>query len=387
MAKATATCTCCECGKSFTASRILATRAQANNWEAWAVSNIIECDECRAKAREEEKAVANANAKAAAKEFELPELQGSEKQVSWANTIRIAYFKSYSKIIAKYAELVASKRQQCEEEFKLFSEVGDHLFSTKTAASFWIENRDLTIRTIRLVVHEHEKEFTKYEEKTEVQEVVADYAVKPEGSIADAVAEVKFSNSVLTVSFPSKNDALIKVCKEIGMKWNSKELVWERKLSEMTGTTDRIIEIGHKLLKAGIPVAIADESIREKAVSGEYEDECLLWVMNGPDDKLRISWNDGDWYEKSKRISGAKWSSEKRNMMVPVSSFKEIRDFAECNNFKVTTLAKEKMDEYEEKLNKAKQVSVSEHLEQNKPSKLQEILNSSDDIPSDLLDD
>ena len=49
-------------------------------------------------------------------------------------------------------------------------------------------------------------------------------------------------------------------------------------------------------------------------------------------------------------------------------------------------MAKEKMDEYEEKLNKAKQVSVSEHLEQDKPSKLQEILNSSD-IPSDLLDD
>lgn len=31
MAKATATCTCCECGKSFTASRILATRAQSED--------------------------------------------------------------------------------------------------------------------------------------------------------------------------------------------------------------------------------------------------------------------------------------------------------------------------------------------------------------------
>ena len=384
MAKATVTCTCCECGKSFTASKILASRDQAKNWEEWAKSNIIQCDDCREKEREEEKAAANAKAAEAAKEFELPELSGSPRQIEWANTIRVAYFKSYSKIVAKYSELLSSERQQCEVEFKSFSEVGEHLFSTKASASFWIENRDLTIR---LVVHEHEKEFVKYKEKAEVQEVVADYAVKPEITTADAIAEVKYSNNMLSVSFPSKDNTLIKVCKDAFMKWNSNSLVWERKLSEMTGTTDRIIEIGHRLLKAGIPVAIADEEIRKKAVAGEYKEECLLWVMNGPDDKLRVSWGDGDWYEKSKRITGAKWSSEKRNMMVPVSSFKEIRDFAECNNFKVTTLAKEKMDEYEVEIERIKKVDVSEHVEVEKPDKLKEILKSSDDIPSDLLDD
>ena len=383
MAKATVTCTCCECGKSFTASKILASRDQANNWEEWAKSNIIQCDDCREKEREEEKAAANAKAAEAAKEFELPELSGSPRQIEWANTIRVAYFKSYSKIVAKYSELLSSERQQCEVEFKSFLEVAEHLFATKTSGSFWIENRDLTIR---LVVHEHEKEFVKYKGKAEVQEVVADYAVKPEITTADAIAEVKYSNNMLSVSFPSKDNTLIKVCKSAKMNWNSKGLVWERKLSEMSGTTDRIIEIGYKLLKAGIPVAIADEEIRKKAVAGEYKEECLLWVMNGPDDKLRVSWSDGDWYEKSKRITGAKWSSEKRNMMVPVSSFEEIRDFSECNNFGITTLAKEKMDEYEEKLSKAKQVTVSEHVEQEKADKLKEILNSSD-IPSDLLDD
>ena len=145
-------------------------------------------------------------------------------------------------------------------------------------------------------------------------------------------------------------------------------------------TVDRMITKA----QAGID---AYENVRNKAVKGEYADECLLWVMNGPDDKLRISWGDGDWYEKSKRITGAKWSSEKRNMMVPVSSFKEIRDFAECNNFKVTTLAKEKMDEYEVGTERIKKVDVSEHVEVEKPDKLKEILKSSDDIPSDLLDD
>ena len=69
MAKATATCTCCECGKSFTASKILASRDQANNWEEWAVSNIIECDECKEKARQAEREEANVKAAESAKEF------------------------------------------------------------------------------------------------------------------------------------------------------------------------------------------------------------------------------------------------------------------------------------------------------------------------------
>ena len=384
MAKATVTCTCCECGKSFAASKILASRDQANNWEEWAKSNIIECDECKEKARQAEREEANKKAAESAKEFELPELTGSEKQVAWANTIRVGYYTEYSKVVDGYTKLTKEQQAKCNEEFEQFNKIVDYVFSNKNSASFWIEHRGVNIRAI---VRELESEALKSEEKSEVQEVIADYAVKPENTITDAVAEVKYSNSMLTVSFPSKNNALIKVCKDACMKWNSNSLLWERKLSEITGTIDRVVEIGHKLLKAGIPIAIADENVRNKAVAGEYKDECLLWVMNGPDDKLRVSWSDGDWYEKSKRISGAKWSSEKRNMMVPVSSFEEIRDFAECNNFKVTTLAKEKMDDYEAEFNKTKQVTVSEHVEVEKPDKLKEILKSSDDIPSDLLDE
>lgn len=383
MAKGRVECTCCECGKSFTASKILASRDQANNWEAWAKSNIIQCDDCHTKEREAQKAAENAKAAEAAQEFELPELTGTEKQIAWANTIRVRFFEEYCKVQERMKKFTAEQMEKCKSEIEKLDRVAEYLFSSKTTASFWIDQRDTTLPTL---IKNFDSEAIKAEEKVDLQPVIADYAVKPENVVTDAIAEVKYISDMMTVSFPSKNNALIKVCKDAHMKWNSNSLLWERKLSEITGTIDRVVEIGHKLLKVGIPVAIADESIREKAVSGEYKDECLLWVMNGPDDKLRISWNNGDWYEKSKRITGAKWSSEKRNMMVPVSSFKEIRDFSECNNFGITTLAKEKMDEYEEKLSKAKQVTVSEHVEQEKADKLKEILNSSD-IPSDLLDD
>ena len=384
MAKGTAACTCCECGKSFTASKILASRDQANSWEEWAKSNIIECDECKEKARQAEREEANKKAAESAKEFELPELTGSEKQVAWANTIRVGYYTEYSKVVDGYTKLTKEQQAKCNEEFEQFNKIVDYVFSNKNSASFWIEHRGVNIRAI---VRELESEALKSEEKEEVQEVVSEYPVKPANPATEAIAEVKCADGTLTVSFPAKNEALISVCKSANMKWNSKSLVWERKLSETTGMVDRAIEIGHKLLKAGIPVAIADEATREKAIAGEYEEECLLWIVGGPDDKLAITWKTGDWYKAAYRLAGAKWNSEKQGMLIPVSSFKEIVDFAECNNFKISTLAKGKIDAYEEKINRVKQVIISEHVETEKLDKLKEILNSSGEIPEDLLDD
>ena len=133
MAKATVTCTCCECGKSFTASKILASRDQANNWEEWAKSNIIQCDECRAKSREEEKAAANAKAAEAAKEFALPELTGSDKQVAWATELR-------NKFIVAATEAAQSKIGNDPIESKDMADFAGYIVLKRTSASDWIDS-------------------------------------------------------------------------------------------------------------------------------------------------------------------------------------------------------------------------------------------------------
>lgn len=134
MAKATVTCTCCECGKSFAASKILASRDQANNWEEWAKSNIIECDECKEKARQAEREEANKKAAESAKEFELPELTGSEKQVAWANTIRVGYYTEYSKVVDGYTKLTKEQQAKCNEEFEQLFYSNDWSFATRSQA-------------------------------------------------------------------------------------------------------------------------------------------------------------------------------------------------------------------------------------------------------------
>ncbi len=83
MAKARVTCTCKICGATFTRETIKRNRAEADNWEAWAAENIDTCPGCFRAQQQKEKEL-----EAAARSSQLPQLQGSEKQVAWANTIR-----------------------------------------------------------------------------------------------------------------------------------------------------------------------------------------------------------------------------------------------------------------------------------------------------------
>lgn len=46
MARATANCTCAECGATFTKSKNCYNRTEANNWEKWAISNYTQCPTC-----------------------------------------------------------------------------------------------------------------------------------------------------------------------------------------------------------------------------------------------------------------------------------------------------------------------------------------------------
>lgn len=51
MAKATANCTCAECGATFQKTATKQNRSQANAWESWAESNYTQCPQCWGKAQ------------------------------------------------------------------------------------------------------------------------------------------------------------------------------------------------------------------------------------------------------------------------------------------------------------------------------------------------
>ena len=120
MAKASVTVTCNECGREFKVEKQCYNRREADSYEAW-VSNQSEhhCPECYGKMmtakRQAEREAENAAAAEASVDF--PALEGTEKQVTWAVTIRA---KALANCKARFRVAIARQRN---------------------AAKWWIENR------------------------------------------------------------------------------------------------------------------------------------------------------------------------------------------------------------------------------------------------------
>ena len=114
MALAKVLCTCKICGNEFEIRKAKRNRAEADDFKAWAIENITECRECRAR-RAHEEAMQEAEG--------LPQLTGSEKQISWAVDIR-----------ARVIRIIKS-------QYPLQLPDLDAVLKAKTKASWWIDER------------------------------------------------------------------------------------------------------------------------------------------------------------------------------------------------------------------------------------------------------
>ena len=96
------------------------------------------CPDCYKAARE-------AELKDRAKENNLPELEGSEKQIKWANRLRDEFFSllenHYSGIRAKCPEEQLAALDDVNQKYHNY-------FAGKTSAKWWIESRDKSLKTI-----------------------------------------------------------------------------------------------------------------------------------------------------------------------------------------------------------------------------------------------
>lgn len=142
MAMAIVDLVCKECGNHFQHRKECYKRSDADSYEEWAKQNITLCPEClRAAARQKQED----QAAKLEQENELPALEGSEKQVAWAVSIRAKAFAAslcadYSReeISAAMEELktdtdaTAKERHEIETAWRIL---------TETSAKWFIDNR------------------------------------------------------------------------------------------------------------------------------------------------------------------------------------------------------------------------------------------------------
>lgn len=346
------------------------------------------CPECWEKHLDEEREKANKEAAEKAKEMELPQLTGSEKQVAWAITLRqnlINYFnesvddKMVMKGLSEYYGFIDITKED-------ILTIRDYIIENKTDAKYYIDNRsdrlwDYIEREIKNAI-KSEKELI--EEKA-IVDIKLESTVYPDNKITNVVAEITVKDDKVTVMF-EKNEDFRQLVKSLGYKW---EGTWERKITEYTGKAeDRAAELGNKLLNAGFPIMILDEQTRNNAINGLYEQECKRWIKFREKEKLlAISWQgrDDKLYKTARKLPGSKWSSP--SVVVKIERYKEVEEFAQLYDFEFSKAALKAIEEYKEAL-KNVEVVAPVKVEENTPKDgLKEILNSSMKVLEDLKDD
>ena len=128
MIERTALCFCDTCEKNYEVTKEFATKQEADQWELMAMDRYHLCPKCYA-SRSSAVAERNNWAERKAEKLGLPKLEGSEKQIAWANTIRINAYNGFEQNKDIYSE--------CGIAFWKF------VFENSTTdAKTWIANRD-----------------------------------------------------------------------------------------------------------------------------------------------------------------------------------------------------------------------------------------------------
>lgn len=303
----------------------------------WRLENVEPsklCYECYQVELAKQREKANLEAADAAKDMHLPALTGTEKQVPWAETIRVQMLADIDAFV--YRRI----KPEYRNEPKLLEAI-EHIKS-KTEARWWIDNRGMNMASeFKRLLESAAKEVKTVKVGPVANEAKIEATVRPEKPITETVAEIRALEDAVEISFPEKRDDFREVVKGMGFRWD--DGCWRRKLNKKNGTPqDRAAEAGHVLLAAGFATRIYDEEIRDKAVNGGYEPECTRWVQLRTSDKyngwLAISWGrDEDFYTAAKRLPGAHWS--KPSVVVPPENFGEVLDFAKMYGFKVSDAA------------------------------------------------
>lgn len=367
MAIARATCKCATCGKEFEKTTVKRNGKEADSWEKWAAKNFDECDECRQKRIQEERAAENMNAAKAAEDLGLPKLDGSEKQVAWAETIRIQFIRMMDEGIQEAKE---DNAQRYFDELVSFKE---WMLKKKTSASAWIEARSFSSPSMfaRYFGQEYKDDMAiGAAEATEEPSPIE--IIEPEEKTKTTVCKVTYNDTAVMVS--SKYDpSMPAVVKEAGYKWDGRE--WKKEINFKTGEAeDRAAEIASKLLLAGFPVEI-DKAIHDKAVNGTYIPEHKRWIT-WRDGKLCIS---GD--VDTKGIPGI------RGKYAPLEAWESVEEFARLHDYRISPGAEREMSAYKGKLTKATPVPGCEAEYNDIGDSVKLILESSRDVLDELKEE
>lgn len=310
----------------------------------------------------------NREAVARAEASGLPPLEGTEKQIAWAATLRESTLSRVDQIFAAARSIRAG--QQALGFYSEVLELANLIFvagepavceaieamRTETDARFWIDGRleRITDRLSgivkRLADESHALSPEGKAEAAAEQAAMEEATLRPATPVSETIAELAFRDGQLVARYDERSEPFNAALKSMGYHWDAATVAWVRRHQPamMGRVVDRLAETAHQLIAAGIVVALHDTEARAKAIDGSFEPEHRRWVSLVPsgthEGKLRFTWGrDEDLYTAFRGLPGASYRD--KNCLVPATSRDEILDFAEAHGFRITIGAQARMDE------------------------------------------
>ena len=287
------------------------------------------------------------NAKEISNQYSLPELVGSEKQITWAEQIRSDKYLRILNVFKDFEEKCNGiedtiEKSKCMDKLNLHKMSVDYWIGINTNAHFWIENRfDTPMECVK-------KALKAYNNRIPIDDVDdTEYIICPDDPVEKYVFEIYVKNNDVCIVSVT-NDDFRKLVKSYGFKWDYNDHVWKRTITVTNGTVeDRTAEIGSVLLKNGFIIKIKDKELRDKTIAGDFEPETKLWIVKKANISkaviIKIPFGNDELFKAAKSINGARWISGV-GMSVPVSSYQEITEFMITNGYKITSAAQTEIE-------------------------------------------
>ncbi len=312
----------------------------------WAVVNAERglCPDCYEAKLAADRAAATEAAAREAAEQDLPALEGTEKQVAWALTIRQKFLAEMDQWLAEHPlrdDIDATPVLRAIRSIQ-----------AETSAKWWIENgrgpgAEIGPLTIRGTIRRRYADLRRADEtgipatpSAPASEVPT---LRPETAVSETIAVVATTADSVAVSFPERRDDFRAVVKGRGFAWTDGR--WLRKIGPTTGTSeDRAAEVANALLTAGFVVRVLDDGARVKAVSGEFAPEQTRWVHCSKNDEFLLAWprdapENETIYSAARKIPGSRWA--KPYVVVPAVQFEAVLDLAAEFGFSIAPAAED----------------------------------------------
>jgi hypothetical protein len=168
--------------------------------------------------------------------------------------------------------------------------------------------------------------------------------------------------------------------------------MWRKIVRERDSLTDRIAEIGNRLLNLGYVVSIPYEKARQKAISGDYEPETRRWIDAGTTDDgkifVEIPYGDDIAEAAVKKLKTAFWVGRPYYFFtVHTEMYQEIEDFAQTLGYRISARAAELLRAEREKIESIEKSKIAAARTAEKKDGLKDILSSDSTILEDLRDE